>query len=580
MGNGTLSKLLALGILATLSLSARASAQCMQPNGEAIPSLPGCDGGRTTGLLATFACVCDEPGVCNIGAVCDPGLPDPYCPDTGMNAMCESRMWHSPNDNTCIPQNSDGLDPRADCSLEPQAFSPTCPLTFTVITRGTAIFENAFGWYNATGSPPAPSDLHVMLDCDDAPDTQVVLDLLNDPDYLGGDIGFFLVTPEDRVSRGTCADGNCCASVARYQSGDGYIYFSERAHNPEGDDYVHLLVYDSQVWERKFYFAWEDTFAAPNNDFTDLVTSVEGVECAGAGEPCPTGELGACGLGVTRCEGGALSCVRISDPESEVCNGVDDDCDDMVDDGATCGPLDVCHDGRCVPNCEISQEFICALGFECDGDSGHCVEIACRGVPCDEGEICRDGVCAGECEGVVCPRGQICFRDRCVDPCAGVACDAGQVCRGGICVPGCNQCNGIVCGEGSMCAAAGQECVDPSCPSGCPTGTFCREGSCIDACEGAVCPRGQGCTMGECVVPEEGTPDAGVGSGRDAGRVDGGARRDGGSGLIEADAGPRLGEDSGCACRAGARPSGAPSAVFLIALLAVLRRRRSTRSSV
>ena len=31
---------------------------------------------------------------------------------------------------------------------------------------------------------------------------------------------------------------------------------------------------------------WEDTFAAPNNDFTDLVTSVDGVECAGACADC------------------------------------------------------------------------------------------------------------------------------------------------------------------------------------------------------------------------------------------------------------------------------------------------------
>lgn len=538
----------------------------MQPSGTSIPTGAGCSGGMATGLRATFACVCDEPGICNIGARCDSGLPGTDCPDLGMNGSCESRMWHAPNDDPCIPRNSAGLDPVLDCSTTPETFSPTCPLTFTVITRGTALFRNVFGWYEVDGTAPAPEDLHVMLDCTAAAGSSVVLDVRSDPSYRGGEIGFFLLTPEDHAARGTCAGGNCCASVDRLSAGVGYVYLSERALNPEGDDFVHLVVYDSTLHERKFFFAWEDTFAAPNNDFTDLVTSVEGVECSGAGADCDTGMMGACGRGVTRCTGGALTCTPITEPQAEACNGADDNCDGMVDESATCGGDLVCDDGRCVPNCLVSDEFVCSGGFTCDAVSGRCVETACIGVSCGAGEVCRGGTCATDCEGVVCPHGQLCLRDQCVDLCAGIACGTGEICRGGICVAGCGRCDGIACEGGLTCPVPGGDCVDPSCATPCAAGTFCRAGVCVDACDGAVCPRGQSCRDGNCFSP--GGRDAGVG-------LDGGTGLDG---SVSMDAGTTPMRRS-CACGVATREGSLGSVAALLGLSLVLRARRRLRAS-
>ena len=110
----------------------------MQPGGARIPTDPGCSGGMASGLLPVFACVCDMPGVCNIGVPCASGLPGPDCPDTGMHATCESRMWHAPNDNTCIPSHHAGLDPATNCATTPETFSPTCALTFRLLSRGMA----------------------------------------------------------------------------------------------------------------------------------------------------------------------------------------------------------------------------------------------------------------------------------------------------------------------------------------------------------------------------------------------------------------------------------------------------------
>ena len=396
-------------VCAALATPARA-APLEQPNGTDIPSTMGCNSGDPTGLASVFACECTEPDVCNIGVSC-PGDQDPNSCDDGHNGTCETRLWHAWNDDTCIPSNHDGLDPWQDGSLVPETFQPTCPLTFTVLSRGTARFFDAFGWYNAGSGAPATSDLHVMLDCDDPPGTQVVLDVASDPAWQGGEIGFFLLTPENHAAGGECAGGDCCARVDRLPDA-GYVYYSQRDLNPDAaatDSYIHLIVYDSRITERKFYFAWEDIYGGDNNDFTDLVTSVSGVECSGGGEPCDTGLDGACGLGLTVCRNGVLTCGQLLQPTEERCNGGDDDCDGEVDEGVEC-PDDVC--GTC-----------------------------CDGIVCPDGETCRDGAC--------------------IDPCTHVQCNDGEVCREGICFPGCTSCGGIVCAADSQCAADG-ECVGPA----------------------------------------------------------------------------------------------------------------------
>jgi MYXO-CTERM domain-containing protein len=566
-------------LLFTLTLSLPAAA-VTQPDGTVIPTAPGCDGGQPTGLAAVFSCICEQPGVCNIGVPC---ASETSC-DDGQNGTCETTMWHEFNDNTCIPSNMSGLDPQTDANIVPETFSPVCPMTFTVESRGTAMFRDIFGWYNVTSSEPSADDLHVMLDCDATVGEKVVLDINSEPDYLGGEIGFFLASPESS-SGSTCGNGDCCATIDRIKAGEGHVYYSQPLFNPDASgaqSQIHLLVYDSQIFDHKFYFAWEDIFGGSNNDFTDLVTSVGGIECSGGGLPCDTGEIGMCAYGVTECNAvGDLVCTQIYTGTTETCDAVDNDCDGEIDDDATCTGDAICHNGRCVNSC-TSGEFPCKDAFTvCDFESGLCVPENCVDVNCNADEVCRDGACVSPCDGVTCPWGQTCIGDVCVNPCDGVSCATGQVCRGGTCFDGCGQCSGASCEAPLRCDTGTGECYDPSCDPGCAAGQHCDNGSCVSDCDGAVCPGNAACVDGACQVAgtdQDGGVDPEAGAGGSAGS--------GGGPLVDAgaDAATEGGAnnpyaadetDDGCGCRAAGTPAkGGMAALAALALGMLFARRR------
>ena len=505
-------------VFASLFAAAPAFALSQPGSDAGIPSPMGCNGGKPTGLPAVMACACTTPGICNIGAACPGG--STTC-DNGQNGTCETTLWHSPNDNSCIPSNESGLDPSTQAAITPETFHPTCGQTFTVISRGTAMFQDIFGWYNATtnNQPPDPSDLHVMVGCTNDTGFTATLDLATAPGYKGGDIGFFLISPEDHNKGGSCAaaDGgaDCCPSVARFQAGQGYVYYSQRELNPDNSPpppYFHLLILPSDIFPERYYFAWEDTFHTTSSDFTDIVVAVDGVQCSGAGVPCDTGKKGACAMGVMKCVSGATTptCQDVITPQPETCNGVDDDCDGVVDNGATCSPAsDICVDGTCVEPCG-GNEFPCPTGTACDPVSKACIAPACIGVTCTSDQACRAGTCVAACSGVVCPHGQTCVNDVCVDLCANVKCGAGEVCGGGLCLPGCTACGGITCTSPLSCDQTSGDCVDTSCTSACPSGQYCSSGSCVDSCQGVSCPGGGACANGQCPSTVKATADAGT----------------------------------------------------------------------
>ena len=126
----------------------------------------------------------------------------------------------------------------------------------------------------------------------------------------------------------------------------------------------------------------------------------------GGGEACPTGLDGVCAQGVQRCGGGRLGCVATVQPGAETCNGLDDNCDGDTDEafpdlGATCAIG--------VGACARESARVCTAdgtGTTCDASAGNGATESCNGLDddCDESvdedfpqleEACTAGL--GEC---------------------------------------------------------------------------------------------------------------------------------------------------------------------------------------
>ncbi|MCG3173625.1 MAG: hypothetical protein GMKNLPBB_01824 [Myxococcota bacterium] len=244
------------------------------------------------------------------------------------------------------------------------------------------------------------------------------------------------------------------------------------------------------------------------------------------GAVCASGLKGVCSRGKQVCRGGKLECNAEKEPTREVCNGLDDDCDGVVDNGVanSCGfcapnPEEVCDgkdndcdgeiddnakcpdarltclNGKCVARCSSGE---CPGGFQCKevNSSKYCISN-CDGVNCAPGETCDPlkSACRNLCEGVNCPGGQRCQEGKCVaEDCAVSGCVDGQKCIGGKCEP--DPCAGVDCGR-KACRAG--TCVDSCANVSCEFGQKCTDGQCVpNPCDGVACKAGEICREGKC----------------------------------------------------------------------------------
>jgi hypothetical protein len=235
--------------------------------------------------------------------------------------------------------------------------------------------------------------------------------------------------------------------------------------------------------------------------------------------------------GINEGEGG--DCI----PTTEVCDGIDNDCDGEIDEdlvGELC-PLQagVCNGSRQVcagasgwlvcssvnygPNYETTEISCDGLDNDCDGEAdegGVCGECSVDG-DCDDGVDCTNDTCESNqcvhtpsnsmCSTIFNPGGDSCRQDYC-DPISGcqyLLVADGVVCSSLNCAIG--GCDGWACQSG-VCTAtqAGADCSEDSeCDDSNPcTSDSCPSGHCVYVpVDGGSCNSGQGVCQGGACIP-------------------------------------------------------------------------------
>ncbi len=237
---------------------------------------------------------------------------------------------------------------------------------------------------------------------------------------------------------------------------------------------------------------------------------------------CEVGnELGTC-TGIRSCATGELSACDAGTPAEEICDDLDNDCDQFMDEGCNDD-----GDGFCDWEMQtIGQPAICGSGGDdcddddpdtfpgatelCDGKDNSCDGLIDEG-HCDDGNPCTDDICnptlpegdPDKCsyvantlpcdDGSECTTGDQCFEKSCTG--AQKVCDDGNSCTDDLCDPlqpgGCYTVN-----NSSVCTDDGNPC----------TFDLCKNGACqhepasgIPCDDENPCTEGDVCTSGQCV---------------------------------------------------------------------------------
>ncbi|MEZ4298233.1 MAG: MopE-related protein [Polyangiaceae bacterium] len=202
------------------------------------------------------------------------------------------------------------------------------------------------------------------------------------------------------------------------------------------------------------------------------------------GNPCLTNLPGACAAGTFKCTAGVLACEG-SAPQAEACDGVDNDCNGTVDDVAGTGGM-----------CSTGQSGVCDAGvISCQPIGGGMFMVDCYPIVAASPEVC-DGL-DNDCDGTVDDG----------DPGGGGACSTGNP---GICGPGINHCvQGMVqCVANQMPTTEVCNGLDDNCNGQTDEGNPGSGMSCSTGVPGACATGSTTCTNGAIACTQTVMPQA------------------------------------------------------------------------
>jgi hypothetical protein len=208
----------------------------------------------------------------------------------------------------------------------------------------------------------------------------------------------------------------------------------------------------------------------------------------------------------------------------EACNGIDDNCNSIVDEGVAdeCGAYECAGIDGCLAACVGEEQ--CSPGHFCDlndvdgnGKTDQCIAAQPAGSSCGESFECLDGYCGnGFCCGVA---GELCCAldgdcsslttpPTCDSPagCSGHRmegyCNVGSVCKAQQ-VADHSACAGSLCLAGNYCVGAAVH-KDRYCDG---SGGCSQNGALVQSCQGANPCCNYGCANGACNSAFSGTPE-------------------------------------------------------------------------
>ena len=136
-----------------------------------------------------------------------------------------------------------------------------------------------------------------------------------------------------------------------------------------------------------------------------------------------------CGVGTFVCKDGQLKCTTTKAIDDETCDGNDDDCDGLIDEDFVCSnppDCDCTAQNQCNAKEQCINGAVVCRGMPTSQESCNCADDDCDGVK-DDGALCgsnesctADCQCAQRCQKTEfpCPLGKVCHDDFCVnDPC-------------------------------------------------------------------------------------------------------------------------------------------------------------------